>query len=333
MKYLKKIAVELLDQNIDLNIENEKEILSPEQKKIYADELLKLSDEEFDQEKNKELFSEQEWQEIINLRNQNNQQDNKKDLNIGELEKIGHQMGSNPGGLYRNPNTKEEYYVKEPMTSQHAINEKVTADLYREAQVNVPEIYYITLENGSMGIASKMVSARDQLAHGKQNLVDSSGKILPKGLAEGFAADVWLANWDVIGLSYDNVVVSQDEAYRIDTGGGLIYRAQGSPKGAAFNNVASEWDSLRTMEENTSSSIFRYLTDEQLYYSAMKIVAISDDRIRQIVKDLDNHEEVANILIARKNAIAQKAEQLKSNIIQTKQAANINKKYLKNINY
>lgn len=52
---------------------------------------------------------------------------------------------------------------------------------------------------------------------------------------QGFIADAWLGNWDVAGQGYDNIIktgTAHDvgDAYRIDTGGALLFRAQGNPK-------------------------------------------------------------------------------------------------------
>jgi hypothetical protein len=44
-------------------------------------------------------------------------------------------------------------------------------------------------------------------------------------VTDAFAVDAWLANWDVAGLNYDNTVLVQGRAVRIDVGGSLRYRA------------------------------------------------------------------------------------------------------------
>jgi len=50
-------------------------------------------------------------------------------------------------------------------------------------------------------------------------------------LKENFVADAILGNWDVVGLSKDNVMLGKDgKTYRIDNGGSLRYRAQGGLK-------------------------------------------------------------------------------------------------------
>lgn len=62
-------------------------------------------------------------------------------------------------------------------------------------------------------------------------------KLGTEDLRRHFAADALLGNWDVIGAGKDNVLVDeQGQAWRIDNGGSLRYRAQGTLK------TADQWD-------------------------------------------------------------------------------------------
>jgi hypothetical protein len=56
---------------------------------------------------------------------------------------------------------------------------------------------------------------------------------LANKILDGFAADVLLANWDVIGLENDNILVDEDgNPARIDNGSSFSFRAQGARKPA-----------------------------------------------------------------------------------------------------
>jgi len=46
-------------------------------------------------------------------------------------------------------------------------------------------------------------------------------------LQKDFAADALLSNWDVIGVTADNIVGNDGKVYRVDNGGALEFRAQG----------------------------------------------------------------------------------------------------------
>lgn len=59
-------------------------------------------------------------------------------------------------------------------------------------------------------------------------------------MARTFLADAWLANWDVVGATCDNLMkLAPDHHVRIDNGGSLAYRAQGEPKAKGSN--AWQW--------------------------------------------------------------------------------------------
>ena len=221
------------------------------------------------------------------------------------LEQIGPQRGSNPGGLFQDKATGEKWYVKYPQSGEHARNEALAAHFYKLANVKVPEVKLIRGPNGKLGVASKII---DGLEENAQLLM--SGKA--KGVMEGFAADAWLANWDVMGLTYDNMLIKGGKyAYRVDTGGALLFRAQGARKGAAFGNIVEEWTSFRTVQSYTTTPVFSRITEKQLLTSANRVLKISDDSIRKLVKLYGMDDSLADTLIARKRFIRAEVAKLK----------------------
>jgi hypothetical protein len=175
--------------------------------------------------------------------------------------KVGPQGGSNPGGVYQAPGGKT-YYVKQSKSDTHARNEVLAARLYALAGVKTTDPQLVTHSGGKLGTAAEMLDGQ----------VGGMG-----GTQAGFAADAWLANWDVVGLSYDNVMKVQGEPVRVDLGGSLLFRAQGEPKGEAFGDSATEWDTLRDASKNPqSASVFDGMSDEALKESAAPLAAISD---------------------------------------------------------
>lgn len=94
-----------------------------------------------------------------------------------------------------------------------------------------------------------------------------------KDLQKNFAADALLANWDVVGLSEDNVIVDKDgKAHRVDNGGSLDYRAQGKKK-----PFGPEVNELKTMRNPS--------------YSAGKVFGgLSDSDVAMQIKDLVDKE-------------------------------------------
>jgi SPP1 gp7 family putative phage head morphogenesis protein len=144
-------------------------------------------------------------------------------INPDSLTQIGPQKGSNPGGLYQDTETGIQWYIKRPGSIDNARNEVLAAKLYQAAGIEVPDLELIEM-NGATHIASRII---DGLASNRALLTGT--KEVP-GVADGFAMDAWLANWDVVGLSYDNLLVKAGRAIRVDTGGALRYPRPGRPE-------------------------------------------------------------------------------------------------------
>lgn len=223
--------------------------------------------------------------------------------NPAALTQIGPQRGSNPGGLFKDTETGVEWYVKQPGNTDVARNEVLAAKLYELAGVDVPELHLINL-NGVESIASRIV---DGLSKGA-----ASDLAKAAGTADGFVVDAWLANWDVVGMGFDNLLLKGARAFRVDTGGALRYRAQGGLKGAAFGDDVPELESLRDPSLNRQAhAVFGNLTADQIEAAAVRVLTVTEDQIRQVVKvygPTDAAENAALVarLVARRQAIARR---------------------------
>ena len=205
---------------------------------------------------------------------------------IENWTKIGGKKGSNPGGTYRDPNGNT-YYVKEPRSDLHAQNEALAAALYKELQVPAVEVF-LGEENGELRTVSPIVESTGVLGYNPdRNVVEK--------LQEGFAVDAWLANWDVAGLTFDNVIIDVfGLPVRVDPGGALMWRAQGEPKGKMFGDTAGEIDTLRDEGMAPEASvIFGDMTDEQAKESAKLLLNITPERIDEIVDSIVTDFETA----------------------------------------
>ena len=236
-----------------------------------------------------------------------------RDLELRRMTQIGPQRGSNPGGLYRDLDTGEQWYVKRPPSVEHARNELLAARLYEKTGIEVPELQLIDMGAGTTGVASKIIDGLDRV----------SGARLAKltGAHEGFAVDAWLANWDVVGLELDNLPARSGRAVRVDTGGALRFRAQGGLKGAAFGARVDELDSLRSSATNRqAAAVFGPISDEALRESVRRVQRIADDDIRQIVRahgplDATANRELAELLIARKRDLVSRFPGLSDEVV------------------
>ncbi|MCO7058313.1 NUDIX domain-containing protein [Pseudomonas juntendi] len=213
--------------------------------------------------------------------------------------------GSNPGAIYTDASGAKWLVKGTKGNPDMAHNEVLASRLYNAAGAHAPEMRPVDLgteHGGGTGVASRMLD-------GPLEKVNAS----PQNISQAqkhFAVDAWLANWDAVGLGFDNIAVTGNgTASRIDPGGALLYRAQGAPKGAAFNKHANEWDTLRDAKSNPqSAAVFAGMTSTQLAQSAARLDSISEATIKQLVDkhgpgDAKAKAELADTLIARKEAI------------------------------
>lgn len=234
----------------------------------------------------------------------------KKPIDISKWKKTGAQMGSNDGGVYTDEDGKQ-WYVKKPASNEHAMNEVLADDLYKAAGIETSELQLADLGNGKLGTASPMLDGVQKNLSTKL----ASDKNYKKELQDGFAMDVLLANWDVVGLEFDNVVTNKEgKPVRVDPGGALLFRAMGSPKGDAFDKMASEWDTLRDSSTNSKSAkAFKDMTDEQLVESAKRVEYLTPGLI-------DAHVDASGFDDATKAKLKDTLKARRENIIQRAKA-------------
>lgn len=214
--------------------------------------------------------------------------------------------GSSKGGIYTDADG-QRWLVKSYNggSESHARNEVLASRLYNAAGAHAPEMRLVELSGdlgSGIGVASKWQD-------GPLDKVNASAQT-KKAAQEDFAVDVWLANWDAVGEVHDNIVINASgQAMRIDTGGALLYRAKGDPKGAAFNAKASEWHTLRDPTENQqAASIYGGMSALQLMNSANKVAAVPNDVIKSLVDQYGpgsaaDKAALTDLLIARKSAV------------------------------
>ena len=232
-------------------------------------------------------------------------------IQFDDLEQIGDQDGSNTGGLFKSKVDGQKFYIKAPDSELAAKVEVLSAKLYQAAGVRVADVNFIKLTgkignrdvSGRVGISSRIEEIAD---------VDTSNMGALTGAKEGFAADAWLANWDVIGNGSPKQLnmkkLPDGSAFRIDTGGTLFFRAQGGRKAFTGTDIP-ELDSIRNNSYN-SGDVFGDITEDQLISGVARIVAIEDDDIRRLVNEAmgDDADDLADILIGRKAVLAKTYE-------------------------
>lgn len=230
----------------------------------------------------------------------------------GWTKKPGSQMGSNAGGIYTDQNGKE-WYVKLSQSDDHARSEVLADDLYKAAGVQTSNLKLADVGGGKLGTASEMMPGVKQDLSSHLNDPAYMAKI-----QDGFAVDALLANWDVAGLGYDNIVTdAHGNPVRVDPGGALLFRAQGQPKGDQFGNKVGEWESLRGQGSHSNAqatALFGKMTDQQLADSAKHVEALTPEKINSIVDaigfDHKTATELKDKLAARREDIIAHAAKL-----------------------
>ena len=213
---------------------------------------------------------------------------------FSQLKKISGPKGSNAGGIYEAPDGSR-WYVKQQKSAAHAKNEKLAADLYRAAGIDSPEIH---ISSDGKQTASRIIP------EGSTKLGSADAAALSK-VHEGFAVDALLANWDVAGLGYDNIIFDADgKPHRIDVGGSLQYRAQGGSKGSSFGTSVGEWDTLRDSTKNSQAAkIFKGMTPEELSAAVAHVDALTPEKIKAVVGE----GPLADKLIKRREDLLKRA--------------------------
>ena len=215
--------------------------------------------------------------------------------------KVGRQLGSNMGGVYED-GEGNKFYFKESKSPEHARNEVLATILYETAGADILPIRLATGKNAAgedvLGTASEW---REDFTD-----FDPQDPAMRKAAFPDFAIHAWLANWDVVGLVYDNLMVDgEGNVVHVDTGGALKFRAQGEPKGGAWNEGGSEFATLRVMGQ--AGEVFGGMSTTDLQNSANELRKMSDDVIRSAVERVmgvgADGTDMANTLIARRNNI------------------------------
>jgi hypothetical protein len=124
---------------------------------------------------------------------------------------------------------------------------------------------------------------------------DAAVKEMYQQIGKHFVADALLANWDSVGTGANNILIKNGTAYRIDNGGSLGYRAQGTKKTAQqfpASGVVAELHNMRDPNKAPDAAkVFGHLTDADVAQQIKEILpkkqavldAISDVGTRNIV--------------------------------------------------
>lgn len=207
---------------------------------------------------------------------------------------VGGQKGSNTGGTFKDDKGRE-WYVKTPQSKSHAANEYVMNLLYAEAGAAAPKV--------ALSPDGTKFMSRIEPGAGWGTLSGQAREDAKDAAAKDFVIDAWLANWDA-PINNSNIrITPEGQALRIDSGGAGMYRARGGVK--KLDPRVSELQSLRDPQYNApGQELYSKVTREHEIDATKRILAISPDRIRELVKDNNLPAKLATDLIARRAWLA-----------------------------
>ena len=167
---------------------------------------------------------------------------------FNKVKKVGGAQGSNPGGVYEGADGRR-FYAKFYSNSLQGYSEIAAQSVYEAAGINTTKSFMMKID-GKNAVVSEMIAGQKfhSPAGVRAHLLNN-----PETAAGLFAASVVTQNWDVIGLSGDNVMLHNGKLTVIDTGGSFLFRAQGGTK--KYTEGADEFTSLLNPSINSASAM------------------------------------------------------------------------------
>lgn len=233
---------------------------------------------------------------------------------ISEWQKVGGKPGgSNPGGVYVDKDgTKWLVKGANNPSDDRAHSEALAAKLLGLTGAPAPDVKVVDLGGeygGGLGVAVKWMDGLSPVG------LEKGSAAFEKALDQ-YGPQVWIGNYDCVGLAADNMAQLPDgTAICPDVGGSLFYRAQGAKK--AFEKDCPEIVSMKLkgyVAGATAPQLFSQSTSTQDIASFAKVGAISDKQIEDVVNasGIKNKSEMIDILKARRDKMTEVAANWKN---------------------
>ncbi len=172
----------------------------------------------------------------------------------------------------------KQYVHKEGNSPAHVANEHAADQSYQALGIAVPKGKLYDAGGKTVKLA-QYVEGGKQLGDFLKTAPEAQKQAALSQLRQNFVADALLANYDVIGMDADNVLVdASGKVWRIDNGGSFEYRAQGKKKTAEqWSDVVSEIASMRNPSINPSAAkIYGGITDAEIAAQVGQILKNKD---------------------------------------------------------
>lgn len=211
-------------------------------------------------------------------------------LNSGNAEvkedeyKVVQNLGGSTGAKLVIDKYGNRYVKKTGKDKAHITSEYEALQLYKALGVQVPSIHKFDKDKGEL--YTQYIDNAFQ--------IDSDSYYAKSSISRNFAIDALLANWDVVGLGYDNILQAINGFYRVDVGGSLDKRAQGEDK--VFGPEVNELKTLLDPNINPQTAkIFSGVDVDEAIKHAVKQYDLNLDKINK----LDVRQEIKDTLAKR----------------------------------
>lgn len=188
-----------------------------------------------------------------------------EDLNQQTLQKIEQKLEPASSGWYEQKFTGDRFHLQFYDDPDQARTEFIANSIYRHLGLKAPETELVEID-GRLGLASAEIVGAE--------IVNCQEQRLSTDVRAGFVADAYLANTDVIGINYDNVVAGPGGLYRASAAGALDFAANGQPKDYRPDQIPE----LKTMLDSnfTAGQIFAGTFDGEIASQARQLVSRLD---------------------------------------------------------
>lgn len=149
------------------------------------------------------------------------------------------QLGSNPGGIYEDA-SGTRYYVKFYKNELQAKTEYAAARIHQLMGLETPDIQLLRIADPK---GKERLAVVNKWIDGLKKLTPQEMVAYKEDLSRIFQSSVLVKNWDVVGLEYDNIMLTKEgRLIVVDTGGSFKFRAQGATK--PFEKMPAEVKTL-----------------------------------------------------------------------------------------
>lgn len=215
---------------------------------------------------------------------------------LGSLKHV-KALGGSTGATLVEDEHGHQYVMKKGSSAGHLRAEYAAEQAYRALGVSVPHSKFYETPNGPVKLSQfKKGAELGTLSKNEQNLLKAQ-------LQKNFAAHALLANWDVVGMKKDNILVSVKKGvyqeHHIDAGGSLDYRAKGGMKGEQWNGQANEFESMRNGKNAQTAEIFGSMTPAQIQHSVDHVVANKESLLAALPEKY--HEIIKQRIVSLQN--------------------------------